>query len=302
MGGVLEIRGLSKRFGRTLAVDGLDLEVPPGEVLGYLGPNGSGKTTTLRCVLGLLHPDAGSVSVAGVDALRDPARAHRQLAYVPGDGTTLWPQLTGAETLELLGRIGPAPDRRYRDELVQRFELDLHRKVRTYSTGNRRKVALVAALATRADLLLLDEPTAGLDPLREVEFQHAVREARDRGQAVLLSSHVLSEVEAVCDRVAILRQGRLVDVGTLAALRHLHAMVVEAVFPGMPPDLRSVPGVSDVHQDGGTVRLRVSGSMGPVLAALAGAERVVSREPSLEELFLVHYGRSEPAPAGAASR
>jgi ABC-2 type transport system ATP-binding protein len=212
----LRTENLSKRFGRLLAVDGLDLTVEAGEVFGFLGPNGAGKSTTIRLALGLVRPTAGRAWVFGADAA-DVATAHRRLAHVPAD-VALWPRLTGAETLELLGRTGPGVDAAYRDELVARFDLDLSRPAGTYSTGNRQKVALVAAFATRAPLLVLDEPTSGLDPLMEREFRAAVRLARDRGQAVFLSSHQLAEVEAVCDRVAILRSGRLIEVATVADL------------------------------------------------------------------------------------
>lgn len=298
--GVPAIRavGLSKRFGSTLALDALTLDVEPGEVVGYLGPNGSGKTTTLRLLLGLARPTAGRSEIFGLDSLHDTVAAHRRIGYVPGEAN-LWPGLTGAETLQLLGRVQGGCDRAYRDELIERFQLDPSRRVRAYSKGNRQKVLLIAALMSRADLLLLDEPTNGLDPLMESVFRDCVRQARAHGQTVFLSSHVLSEVEAVCDRVAILRGGRLVELGTLAQLRHLSSVSVEAECDGPIPDLRAVPGVSGVVVDGQWVRCHVRGSIAPLLDALrlAGVRQLLAREPSLEELFLAHYG---PQVHGAA--
>jgi ABC-2 type transport system ATP-binding protein len=283
--------GLTKRFGRVAALEDLDLEVHPGEVLGYLGPNGAGKTTTIRLLLGLLRPTSGTCRVFGVDATRHPVEAHRRLASVPGEAN-LWPKLTGTETLHLLGRVHGRVDVAYRDELIERFDLDPSKRVRAYSRGNRQKVLLVAALMTRADLLVLDEPTAGLDPLMEQVFRSCVREAGERGQAVFLSSHLLSEVEALCDRVAILRGGRLVELGTLDQLRHLSAVSVAATFAGAPPDLSAVPGVSAVVVDGHHVQLELRGPVRPLLRELAATDvtGLQSREPSLEELFLSHYG------------
>jgi ABC-2 type transport system ATP-binding protein len=289
--------GLAKRFGDFRALAGLDLEVAQGEVFGYLGPNGAGKTTTIRLLLGMFRPTSGRAEIFGLDAQRDTLAAHRRLAYVGGE-TSLWPSLTGAETLHLLGRVQGRADPAYRDELIERFALDPSKKVRSYSKGNRQKLALIAGLASRADLLLLDEPTSGLDPLMEREFRRCVLEARAAGQTVFLSSHILSEVEALCDRVAILRGGRLVEAGTLADLRHLSALSVEATFTCAPPDLSLVPGVSDVEVDGNRVRLQVHGSVEPLLQRLTAVcvTQLLSREPSLEELFLAQYG-AEPAPA-----
>lgn len=288
---VVHTVGLSKQFGSVAALVDLDLDIRTGEVLGCLGPNGAGKTTLIRLLLGLLRPSAGSARVFGLDATRDAAAIHRRLAYVPGE-TSYWPSLTGAQTLYLLGRLHGGVDAAVQDELVQRFDLDPSRRVRTYSKGNRQKLALVAALATRADLLVLDEPTSGLDPLMEQTFRECVREAADRGQTVLLSSHILGEVEALCDRVAILRSGRLVDLGTLGELRHLSALEVEVTFAGTVPELATVPGVTDVRIDERTVTCRVHGSLDPLLGVLGHSHvaRLVSREPSLEELFLAHYG------------
>jgi ABC-2 type transport system ATP-binding protein len=285
---------LTKRFGRVTALDDLCLEVAPGEVMGYLGPNGAGKTTTIRLLLALIRPSAGRCEIFGLDAQRERAEAHHRLAYVPGEAN-LWPRLTGGETLHLLGQVHGAVDPAYRDELVERFELDPSMRVRAYSKGNRQKVLLVAALMTRADLLVLDEPTSGLDPLMEQVFRECVREATQRGQTVFLSSHILSEVEAVCDRVAIVREGRLVETGTLEELRHLSAVSVDVTVAGAVPDLSGLPGVEDVRVHGHGVRLAVRGPMAPLVKALADADVVelVSREPSLEELFLVHYGRAE---------
>lgn len=281
---------LSKRYGRTLALDALDLTVAPGEIYGYLGPNGSGKTTTIRLLLGLHRPSAGRAEVFGRDAWREPVAAHRWVAYVAGE-PLLWPALTGRETLEFLGRLHGGVDRAYRDVLVERFALEPDKKIRTLSRGSRQKVALIAALATRADLLLLDEPTSGLDPLMEVVFRECVMEAKDRGQTVFLSSHILSEVEALCDRVGILRDGRLVDEGTLDALRHLTAHTVEVSFADGVPELPPLHGVEIERTGPHTLRLSVAGPIGPVIDALAGhrVTALTSHEPSLEEIFLHHY-------------
>jgi polyether ionophore transport system ATP-binding protein len=292
--------GLSKRFGTTDALVDLTLEVPQGEILGYLGPNGAGKTTTIRLLLGLIRASAGRAEIFGIDVQRDPVRAHRRIAYVPGEAN-LWPSLTGTETLHLLGRIQGRVDEGYRDALIARFEFDPAKKVRAYSKGNKQKLLLIAGLMGRADLLVLDEPTSGLDPLMERAFRTSVGEARERGQTVFLSSHILSEVEALCDRVAILRAGRLVDVGTLAQMRHLSALTVEAEVDGAVPDLTDVPGVSAVVVDGNRVSCQVNGSIEPLLSVLANAvvRHMTSREPSLEELFLAHYGADEASPDAA---
>lgn len=295
-GPALQIEGLSKHYGDVAALDGLSLEVMPGEVIGYLGPNGAGKTTTIRLLLGLIRPTAGRAAIFGRDCQTEAVEAHRRMAYVPGEAD-LWPAFTGAETLRLLGRIHGEVDEAYRDELIHQFELDPSKKVRAYSRGNRQKVLLIGALMTRADVLILDEPTSGLDPLMEQAFRQTVHQARERGQTVFLSSHVLSEVEAVCDRVAILREGRLVETGTLGEMRHLSAVSVEASFTGPVPDLRGVPGVSGVVHDGHSLRCQVRGSIDPLLGVLAhaGTSRLISREPSLEELFLALYDSSGPS-------
>ncbi|OBF56938.1 ABC transporter ATP-binding protein [Mycolicibacterium monacense] len=285
--------GLGKRFGPVLAVEGLDLSVTPGEVFGFLGPNGAGKSTTIRMLLGFLRPSEGSAHVFGIDA-GDVRRVHRLLAYVPAD-VALWPALTGAETLELLGNIGPGVDTDYRAELIRRFDLDLDRPGKAYSTGNRQKVALVAAFATRAPLLVLDEPTSGLDPLMEREFRRCIREARDRGQTVFLSSHQLAEVEAVCDRVAILRSGRLVEIDNIADLRRLRRTVVEVGYRDAAPQLTGVAGVSDIERlEGRRLRFTLSGPPTLVLRALSSVDVTALRmhEPTLEEIFLDYYGET----------
>jgi ABC-2 type transport system ATP-binding protein len=293
----IRTEGLSKRYGETLALDRLDLEVREGEVYGYLGPNGAGKTTTIRLLLGLHRPSAGRAALFGVDAWSEPVTAHRRVAYVAGE-PFLWPALTSAETFEFLARLHGGVDRAYRDVLVERFQLDANKKIRALSKGNRQKVQLVAALATRAELLLLDEPTSGLDPLMEVAFRESVREAKERGQTILLSSHILSEVEALCDRVGILRAGRLVDEGTLEALRHLGAQTVEVTFAGPAPTVPELPGVHAESAGPNALRFEVLGDIGPLIAALAQAgsdsiKTLTSREPSLEEIFLHHYDGSD---------
>jgi ABC-2 type transport system ATP-binding protein len=290
----ISARGLTKRYGDTLALDALDLTVEEGEVYGYLGPNGAGKTTTIRLLLGLHRPTDGSAQLFGVDAWSDPVEAHRRVAYVAGE-PFLWPGLTGAETLEFLARLRDGTDVAYRDTLVDRFQLDTVKKIRALSKGNRQKVQLVAALATRSDLLLLDEPTSGLDPLMEMAFRECIKEAKDRGQAVFLSSHILSEAEAVCDRVGILRTGRLVDQGALADLRHLSAQTVDVTFAGPVPDLGPLEGVHAMPAGPSAVRYEVSGSVGPLIASLAShpVATLTSREPSLEEIFLHHYDSAD---------
>jgi ABC-2 type transport system ATP-binding protein len=291
VGTAIRTQALSKRYGDVLALAPLDLEVAEGEVLGYLGPNGAGKTTTIRLLLGLARPTSGRAEIFGLDSQRDAVAAHRRLAYVPGEAT-LWPALTGAETLHLLGRVQGGVDETYRDELIERFAFDPSRKVRAYSKGNRQKLSLIAALMCRPDLLVLDEPTSGLDPLMEQAFRHSVFEAKDAGQTVFLSSHILSEVEALCERVAILRSGRLIEAGSLAEMRHLSALSVEATFDGTPPDVSHVPGVSTVEVEGNRLRCQVQGPVEPLLKRLSavGVTQLLSREPSLEELFLAHYG------------
>jgi ABC-2 type transport system ATP-binding protein len=290
----IHTEALTKRYGNTLALDGLELTVGEGEVYGYLGPNGAGKTTTIRLLLGLHRPTGGRAELFGLDAWSDPLRVHKRLAYVAGE-PFLWPSLTGAETLEFMARLHGGNDVTYREQLVERFQLNVNKKVRALSKGNRQKVQLIAALSTRADLLLLDEPTSGLDPLMEMAFRQCVQEAKGRGQTVFLSSHILSEVEALCDRVGILRKGALVDQGTLAELRHLGAQTVEVTFEGPAPELAPIPGVHVAAAGPNTLRFEVTGSIRPLIAALARypVQTLTSREPSLEEIFMHHYSDSD---------
>ena len=290
----LRAEGLTKRFSTTLAVDELTLTVPPGEVFGFLGPNGAGKSTTIKLLLGLLRPTSGAAWVFG-DPVGEVEAAHRHLAYVPAD-VALWPAFSGQECLDLMAGIGPGTDLAYRAELVERFGLDVGKRARAYSTGNRQKVALVAAFATRAPLLVLDEPTSGLDPLMEREFRRCIGEAAERGQTVFLSSHQLAEVEAVCERVGILRSGKLVEVAGMADLRRLRRseVVVDLARPAPELDrLADLPGVADLRRTS-DLRLTMSltGPPGPVLRALGDADvlRLDVREPSLEEIFLDYYG------------
>jgi ABC-2 type transport system ATP-binding protein len=297
VGNAILISGLVKTFGRTRALDGLELTVAEGEVHGFLGPNGAGKTTTIRVLLGLLRADAGAVRLLGGDPWRDAVTLHRRLAYVPGD-VTLWPTLTGGEVIDLLGRLGGGLDPRRRDQLLERFDLDPRKKSRDYSKGNRQKVGLVAALASRAELLVLDEPTSGLDPLMEEVFRQVVaEEAGVEGRTVLLSSHILSEVEALCDRVSIIRQGRTVETGTLDELRHLTRTSISAELAAPPQGLADVPGVHDLVVQGLRVRFQADpGELDGVLRRLTafGVRSLVSRPPTLEELFLRHYEADRP--------
>jgi ABC-2 type transport system ATP-binding protein len=289
----IRVDGLTKRFGRVAAVEDLSMTVAPGEVFGFLGPNGAGKSTTIRLLLGLIRPTAGTAQIFGC-AAADVRQSHRHIAYVPAD-VALWQGLTGAEILELLGCLRPGVDAAYRDELVDRFNLELDKPAKTYSTGNRQKVALVAAFATRAPLLMLDEPTSGLDPLMEREFRGCVAEARERGQTVFLSSHQLAEVEAVCDRVAILRAGRLIEVDSIADLRQLHRTVVEMSYRGVQPSLEDITGVSSIEQlDAERLRFNLTGSPVAALRALATADitALTMHEPTLEEIFLAYYGEA----------
>ena len=299
MTNVIEVRGLHKSFGRTKALDGLDLTVCTGEVHAFLGPNGAGKTTTIRILLGLLKADAGEATLLGGDPWREAVELHRRLAYVPGD-VTLWPTLTGGEIIDLLGRMHGGTDARRRKALTERFELDTSKKARAYSRGNRQKVALIAALASDAELLLLDEPTAGLDPLMEASFRDCVNEERHDGRAILLSSHILAEAEALSDRVTIIRDGRAVETGTLAAMRHLTRVSVEAEVAG-PVMLDGVAGVHELAVTGTLVRCEVDhGVLDEVLGRLhqAGIRSLTCRPPTLEELFLRYYSPERSA-AGA---
>jgi ABC-2 type transport system ATP-binding protein len=288
----ISITGLVKTFGHVRALDGLDLTVRTGEVHGFLGPNGAGKSTTIRVLLGLLRADAGSVTLLGGEPWTDAVSLHRRLAYVPGD-VSLWPNLTGGEAIDLLGRLRGGLDPARRAELIERFELDPSKKGRTYSKGNRQKVALVAALASDAELLLLDEPTSGLDPLMETVFRGYVEEIRRAGRTVLLSSHILAEVEALCERVTIIRAGRTVETGSLAELRHLTRTSIDVETIAPPAGLEALAGVHDLHVDDHRARFDVDTSrLDEALRHVAtlGVKTLTSRPPTLEELFLRHYG------------
>jgi ABC-2 type transport system ATP-binding protein len=295
----VEIHGLTKTFGRVTALDGLDLTVPTGQVAGFLGPNGAGKSTTIRILLGLLRADAGEVRLLGGDPWAGAVALHRRLAYVPGE-VVLWPTLTGGEAIDLLGRLRGPVDPERKAELLERFELDPTKKTRTYSKGNRQKVALVAALAADVELLVLDEPTSGLDPLMEAVFTQCIREARAAGRSVLLSSHILAEVEKLCDTVTIIRAGRTVERGTLDELRHLTRTTVTAVTERDPAGLADLPGVHDLATDGGRVTFSVDAAdLDAAVRTLGGlgVRSLVAAPPSLEDLFLRHYGE-ELAEAG----
>jgi ABC-2 type transport system ATP-binding protein len=294
---VIELRDVVKTFGSTQALDHLDLSVERGEVHGFLGPNGAGKSTTIRFLLGLLQADSGTATLLGGDPWRDAAQLHRRLAYVPGD-VSLWPNLTGGEVIDVLARMRGGLDEARRAEMVERFELDPSKKSRTYSKGNRQKVALVAALASRADLYLLDEPTSGLDPLMEVEFQKAVLELKAEGATVLLSSHILAEAEALSDRISIIRAGRVVESGTLAELRHLTRTTVIAETHQSATGLADVPGVHEPEFHGDRVTFDVdSDHLDQAVTALTrlGLRSLAAHPPTLEELFLRQYGEEVPA-------
>jgi ABC-2 type transport system ATP-binding protein len=297
----ISVSGLVKTFGRTRALDGLDLEVTTGEVHGFLGPNGAGKSTTLRVLLGLLRADTGTARLLGADPWDDAVALHQRLAYVPGD-VELWPNLTGGEAIDLLARLRGGIDPAKRAELIERFDLDPTKKGRTYSKGNRQKVAIIAALASDAELLLLDEPTAGLDPLMEVIFQDVILQAKAAGRTVLLSSHILSQVEKLCDRVSIIRLGKIVQSGTLSEMRHLTRTTIEAEIDlGRPSagkgphatGLDTLPGIHDLRTDGDRVHFAVDGAhLDAAVRHLSGlgVRSLVSHPPTLEELMLRHYG------------
>lgn len=300
----IEIRGLSKSFGSVTALDRLDLTVPTGQVAGFLGPNGSGKSTTIRVLLGLLRADAGTVRLLGGDPWADAVALHRRVAYVPGD-VNLWPNLTGGEAIDLLGRLRGRTDELRKAELLARFELDPTKKARTYSKGNRQKVALVAALASDVELLILDEPTSGLDPLMESVFTQCIAEASVAGRSVLLSSHILAEVEKLCHTITIIRGGRTVETGTLAELRHLTRSTVTAVTAKDPSGLARLIGVHDLRVEGDEVLFDVDNAhLDAVMRAVAelGLRSLVSTPPSLEDLFMRHYGDELAVLNGAGAR
>ncbi len=299
----IDIRELHKNFGDVRALDGLDLTVEEGEVHGFLGPNGAGKSTTLRILLGVLRATSGQVRMLGRDPWTDAVALHREIAYVPGD-VTLWPSLTGGETIDLLARMRGGIDEARRTELLERFDLDPKKKARTYSKGNRQKVSLISAFSSRARLLLLDEPSTGLDPLMEKVFRDCVMEARDHGVTVLLSSHILAETEALCKRVTIIRAGKAVESGTLESMRHLSRTSIKAELLGDPGDLSRIKGVEDISMEGNILHAQVDAdSLGELIRVLGdtGVRSLVSRPPTLEELFLRHYkvDGSQPTRPGA---
>ena len=288
----IEVSDLVKTFGRLRALDGLELRVAEGEVHGFLGPNGAGKSTTIRVLLGLMRADAGDLRLLGGDPWHDAVALHRRLAYVPGD-VNLWPTLTGGEAIDLLGRLRGGLDPARRAELLERFELDPTKKGRAYSKGNRQKVALVAALASDAELLVLDEPTSGLDPLMEAVFRACIEERRAAGRTVLLSSHILAEVEALCDRVTIIRTGKTVETGTLSELRHLTRTSINVETMQPPSGIGELPGVHNLHVEDHRARFDVDTvHLDETIRQLAayGVRSLTSTPPTLEELFLRHYG------------
>jgi ABC-2 type transport system ATP-binding protein len=304
----IDVAGVVKTFGPVRALDGLDLKVSTGEVHGFLGPNGAGKSTTIRVLLGLLRADSGTVRLLGGDPWNDAVALHRRLAYVPGD-VNLWPNLTGGEAIDLLGRLRGGLDEKRRQELLERFDLDPAKKGRTYSKGNRQKVALVAALASDVELLILDEPTSGLDPLMEAVFNEVIDEWKDDGKTVLLSSHILTEVEKLCDRVSIIRAGKIVESGTLAELRHLTRTAIAAETAQPATGLERLPGIHDLDAEGTRVRFSVdTAQLDGAMKQLTqfGIQTLTSQPPTLEELFLRHYGdelaaEEAVAEAGASS-
>ena len=303
MTSAIDVAGLHKSYGKTIALDGLDLRVATGEVHGFLGPNGAGKTTTIRILLGLLRADGGTATLLAGDPWSQATELHRRLAYVPGD-VSLWPNFTGGEVIDLLGRLRGGFDAGRRASLIERFELDPTVKARAYSRGNRQKVALIAALASDVELLLLDEPTAGLDPLMEATFRSCIEEDRAKGRTVLLSSHILSEVEALCDRVTIIRHGKAVESGSLAEMRHLTRTSIAAELAEPPVGLDRLLGVHDLDVEGNRVRCEVdTDKLDEFLRALsaAGIRSLTSQPPTLEELFLRHYAGDGPGSHGPAA-
>jgi ABC-2 type transport system ATP-binding protein len=293
---IIETKALTKVYDQQTALDKLTLTVNEGEVLGYLGPNGAGKTTTIRLMLGLIHPTSGSVTIFGKNAVTEAASLHADIAYVPGE-TSLWPSMTGAETLRFLANVHGSVDASYQAELIEKFAFDPNKKVRAYSKGNRQKIALIAALSSRAKLLVFDEPTSGLDPVMSKVFRDEVLAAKKRGQTIFLSSHILEEVEELCDRVGVLREGKLVELGTLEELRHFSAITIEATFKGVPPDVSHIQNVTNVETHDNFLRCNANGSIDELLSVISKAKPVslLSRKPSLEELFLALYDSSNVA-------
>lgn len=295
----IEVSGLVKTFGSTRALDGLDLRVTTGEVHGFLGPNGSGKSTTIRVLLGLIRADSGRALMLGQDPWKEAVPLHRRVAYVPGD-VNLWPNLSGGEAIDLLSALSGGLNPARRDELCERFELDPTKKGNAYSKGNRQKVSLVAALASDADLMIFDEPTSGLDPLKESIFQNCVNEIRGEGRTVLLSSHILAEVESLCDRVTIIREGKTVETGTLAEMRHLTRTSIDVVTQRPVAGIVDLPGVHGVKVEGERTRFDVdTAQLDGAIGKLSefGIASLISRPPTLEDLFLRHYGTPEASPA-----
>lgn len=291
---VVTMRNVKKSFGRVKALDGIDFDVRQGEVFGFIGPNGAGKSTTIRVLLGILRADAGEAKVFGHHAWHDAVKIHKRIAYVPGD-VNLWPHLTGGEVIDLFTRLRGTNDRHRRDELVQRFNLDVAKKCGTYSKGNRQKVALVAAFASNADLFILDEPTSGLDPLMEHVFQQCIAEVKEQGKTVLLSSHILSEVERLCDRVSIIRDGKIIETGTLGELRHLTRTSIQVETRKPVPDLEKLTGVHEIRRtDGGWAFQADTDRLGAIIKYISEFEIVTlhSSPPTLEELFMHHYKTS----------
>ncbi|UAL49329.1 ABC transporter ATP-binding protein [Sutcliffiella horikoshii] len=298
---ILETKNLCKTFGKFTALDGVNLNVNSGEVYGFIGPNGAGKSTTIRILLGILKATQGEAKIFGLDAWKDAVEIHKRIAYVPGD-VTLWPNLTGGEVIDLFMKLRGGSDRGRREELIERFKLDPTKKCRTYSKGNRQKVALVAAFASNADLYILDEPTSGLDPLMEMVFQECVLEAKLAGKSVLLSSHILSEVEKLCDRVGIIRQGKIIETGTLQELRHLTRtnLLIETTEPVL--DIGSLKGVHEVEQRDDALSFQVDAEeLAEVMKHVSGFGliKLESSPPTLEDLFMRHYEGGGTSKMGA---
>ena len=290
----VEIKNLDKYFGKFQALKGINLEITEGEVFAYIGPNGAGKSTTIRVLLGILQASGGQAKVFGRDAWKDAVEIHKRIAYVPGD-VNLWPNLTGGEVIDLFVRLRGTHNKALRERLIRDFNLDPTKKCRTYSKGNRQKVALVAAFASDVDLYILDEPTSGLDPLMEQVFQECVLEQKNKGKGVFLSSHIMSEVERLCDRVGIIREGQLVEVGTLDDLRHLTSYTMTVATERTIEGLDNLDGVYDIAKEDGSVKFQVNtDKMGAVISHLTpfGIKKLESAPPSLEELFMRHYGAS----------